>query len=99
MPQGRASVVELFRGIVVAVAVPQLPIFAGFASCAASCPGPVSDEAPAAVKQEAEHTRGPMLCIYLHALRPAALVKGNWIWLAARAGAMTSAGTPTSEEI
>ena len=65
MPQGRASVggasVELLRAAVMVAAVPLLLLAVEFTTCTASCPGPVDDEAPAAVKQEA----GPPLVGYV----------------------------------
>ena len=56
--QGRASVggasVELLRVVVVVVVVPLLLLVVDFgATCAASYPGSMDDEVPAAVKQEA----------------------------------------------
>ena len=57
VPQGRTSVgdgsIELLRVVVVIAAVPPLLLVVEFATCAASCPGSMGNEAPAAVKQEA----------------------------------------------
>ena len=63
--QGRASVrgasVELLRVVIVVVVVPLLLFVVEFATCVASCPGSVDDEAPAAVKQKAGPT--PVGCV------------------------------------
>ena len=52
---------ELLRVVAVMAVVPLLLLVVEFATCAASCPGSVDDEAPAAVKQGAFPP--PMGCV------------------------------------
>ena len=91
--------------VTVMVAVLLLLLAVEFATCAASCPGSMGNEAPAAVKQEAGPP--PVGCVaphrpdalLVHALRLRSAGGKNWMRSTARADAVTSARASTSEDI
>ena len=92
---------KLLRVVVAVVVVSLLFLVVEFATCAASCPGSVDNEVPAAVKQEA----GPPPVGRVTPRRPHALVhtfclhSAGGVWPAAKSNAMTSARASTSEDI
>ena len=96
---------KFLRAVVVVVVVSLLLLVDEFSTCAASCPGPVDDEAPAAVKQRRAHPRwaawphaARMRCLHMPSASTA-LVEKKYMWPAARADTMTSARASTSRDI